>query len=51
VILWRGFLHDPVAVRSGVSMLRLGTTVALFVAVYALCLRDLLARQRAEEGS
>ena len=50
VVLWRGFFHDPIAVRSGVGMLRMGVTVALFIAVYALCLRDLLARQRAEEG-
>lgn len=51
VILWRGLVHDPIAVRSGVSFLRLGVTIALFIAVYAVCLRDLLARQRAEEGS
>ncbi|HUJ27738.1 MAG TPA: tetratricopeptide repeat protein [Myxococcales bacterium] len=50
VVLWRGFFHDPIAVRSGISYLRLGTTIALFIAVYAACLRDLLARQRAEEG-
>jgi hypothetical protein len=50
VVLWRGFFHDPIAVRSGVGVLRMAVTVALFVAVYAWCLRDLLARQRAEEG-
>jgi len=35
VVLWRGLLHDPVAVRSG----------------YAFCLRDLINRQHTEEGS
>ncbi len=50
VVLWRGFLHDPIAVRAGLSFLRIGVTTALFVALYSLCLRDLLARQRAEEG-
>jgi len=50
VILFRGVAHAPIAVRSGVSLLRVGTTAAVLVAVYALCLRDLLARQRAEGG-
>lgn len=50
VVLWRGLLHDPIAVRAGLSFLRVGITVALFVGLYSLCLRDLLARQRAEEG-
>lgn len=50
VVLWRGVLHDPIAVRSGVSFFRIGVTVAWLVAIYALCLRDLIHRQRAEEG-
>ena len=50
IILWRGFFHDPIPVRSTVSFLRIGLTLALFVAVYAICLRDLIAKQRAEEG-
>ena len=50
MILWRGLLHDPIAVRSGLSWLRIGLTAAVVVAVYAICLRDLFARQRAEEG-
>jgi len=50
VVLWRGLLHDPIAVRSGVSVVRIAVTAALFIAIYVLCLRDLLARQRAEEG-
>ena len=48
VAFWRGLLHDPVAVRANVSLLRVGATVASFLAVYAICLRDLIARQRAE---
>jgi len=50
VVLWRGLLHDPIAVRSGVSFLRIGATLAALVAIYAFCLRDLINRQRAEEG-
>jgi hypothetical protein len=48
VIFFHGVARAPIAVRSGVSLLRVGTTAAVLVAVYALCLRDLLARQRAE---
>ncbi|MGZ6142621.1 MAG: tetratricopeptide repeat protein, partial [Myxococcales bacterium] len=51
VLLWRGLLHDPIAVRSGVSFLRIGVTIACLVAIYALCLRDLVNRQHAEEGA
>lgn len=51
VVLWRGLLHDPVAVRSGISFLRIGVTVAGLVALYAICLKDLVNRQRAEEGA
>ena len=50
VLLWRGVAHDPIAIRSGISLLRVSITAAWFVAIYALCLRDLLARQRAEGG-
>ena len=50
VLLWRGLTHDPVAVRSGLSLFRVGLTVACFVAVYAVCLRDLVNRKRAEGG-
>jgi tetratricopeptide (TPR) repeat protein len=45
---WRGFAHDPFAVRTGFSLMRLGLTAAGFVAVYGLSLRDLYVRQRAE---
>jgi hypothetical protein len=48
VLLWRGLAHEPVAVRSTVSLFRVGVTIACFVAVYAVCLRDLVHRQRAE---
>jgi TPR repeat protein len=48
VLLWRGLAHEPVAVRSTVSLFRVGVTIACFVAVYAVCLRDLVNRQRAE---
>jgi len=51
VVLWRGLLHDPIAVRSGVSFLRIGVTLASLLAIYAFCLRDLINRQRAEEGA
>lgn len=48
VVLWRGFAHEPFATRPDLSFLRVGLTAIGFVAVYALCLRDLSARQRAE---
>jgi hypothetical protein len=48
VLLWHGVAHDPVAVRSHVSLFRVGATAACFVAVWAMCLRDLIAKQRAE---
>ncbi|MCA1829788.1 MAG: hypothetical protein LC689_22955, partial [Myxococcales bacterium] len=51
VILWRGLLHDPIPVRSGVSFFRIGVTIACLIAIYALCLRDLVNRQRNEEGA
>jgi tetratricopeptide (TPR) repeat protein len=48
VLLWHGVAHDPVAVRTHVSLFRVGATSACFVAVWAVCLRDLIAKQRAE---
>jgi tetratricopeptide (TPR) repeat protein len=51
VVLWRGVTHDPLAVGSGVSFARVALTALLFIGVYAICLRDVLARQRAEEGA
>jgi tetratricopeptide (TPR) repeat protein len=51
VLLWHGLAHGPVAVRSSVSLFRVGLTAAAFIAIYAICLRDLVSRQRAEEGT
>jgi len=48
VVFWHGLLRDPVAVRDNVSMLRVGATGACFVLVWAVCLRNLSAKQRAE---
>ena len=50
VVLWRGVTREPLAIHGGVSFLRVALTALLLLGVYALCLRDLLARQRAEEG-
>jgi len=50
VVLWRGVAREPLAIHGGVSFLRVALTALLLLGVYALCLRDLLARQRAEEG-
>ena len=51
VLLWHGLAHAPVAVRSGLSLFRIGVTAAALIAIYAICLRDLMNRQRAEEGT
>ncbi len=51
IVFWRGVAHDPLAVSSGVSFARVALTSAVLIGVYAICLRDLLARQRAEEGA
>jgi tetratricopeptide (TPR) repeat protein len=48
VLLWDGLAHDPVAVRAHLSLFRVGGTLALFLAVWAVCLRDLIAKQKAE---
>jgi hypothetical protein len=48
LVLWSGITQEPFAVRPGLSMLRIGVTIAAFVVVYAVALRDLSARQRAE---
>jgi tetratricopeptide (TPR) repeat protein len=50
VFFWHGLLHDPIAVRANTSLLRVGATVACFVLIWAICLRDLAAKQRAEGG-
>jgi tetratricopeptide (TPR) repeat protein len=51
ILLWHGLAHGPVAVRSTVSLFRVGLTAAAVIAVYAICLRDLVNRQRNEEGA
>lgn len=51
VVLWHGLAHGPVAVRSEISLFRIGLTAAAFIAVYAVCLRDLFRRQHAEESA
>jgi len=48
VFFWHGVARDPVAVRSQVSLLRVGATVAGFLLVWAVCLRNLVAKQRSE---
>ena len=48
VLFWHGLARDPVAVRSQVSLLRVGATGACFLLVWAICLRDLVAKQRGE---
>ena len=49
IVFWRGVAHDPLAVNSGISFARVALTSAVLIGVYWICLRDLLARQRAEE--
>jgi tetratricopeptide (TPR) repeat protein len=51
MVFSRGIAHDPLAVNSGISFARVGLTSAVLIGVYAICLRDLLARQAAEEGA
>jgi hypothetical protein len=51
LVFWRGVAHDPLAVGSGISLARVALTSLVLVAVYAVCVRDLLARQSAEEGA
>ena len=48
IALGAGIVHQPNTVRAGASILRISITAALFCIVYGLCLRDFLARQRAE---
>ena len=51
IVLWHGIAHGPVAVRSTISLFRVGLTAAAILAIYAICLRDLVNRQRNEEGA
>jgi len=47
-LLWHGLVRDPMAVRTNVSLLRVAGTVASLVLIWAIGLRDLVAKQRAE---
>jgi hypothetical protein len=51
IFLGRGAAHDPLALRHGVPGVLVAAVIALLVGVYAVCLRDLLARQRTDEGA
>jgi tetratricopeptide (TPR) repeat protein len=51
ILFWHGIAHDPVAVRSGLSLFRVGVTAAAFIAIWGIALRDLGNRQSAEEGA
>jgi tetratricopeptide (TPR) repeat protein len=48
VVFWHGLARDPLAVRPNVSLLRVGATAAGFLLLWAVCLRDLVSKQRAE---
>jgi len=48
VFFWHGVARDPVAVRSQVSLLRVAATVAGFLLIWAIGLRNLIAKQRSE---
>jgi len=48
VVFFRGVAHAPNPVRSGLSMFRVGVTVAAFLLTYGICFRDIGSRERAE---
>jgi len=48
VVLFDGLAHAPNPVRSGLSMFRIGVTVAAFLLTYGICFRDVASRQRSE---
>jgi hypothetical protein len=48
VVLFHGLTHAPNPVRSGLSMFRVGVTVAAFLLTYGICFRDIGSRERAE---
>jgi tetratricopeptide (TPR) repeat protein len=48
VVLFHGLAHAPNPVRSGLSMFRVGVTVAAFLITYGICFRDIGSRERAE---
>jgi len=51
LLLGRGAAHDPLALRQGAGALGVAFALLLLAGVYTLCLRDLFARQRTEEGA
>ena len=48
VVLFHGLAHAPNPVRSGLSMFRVGVTVAAFLLTYGICFRDIGSRERTE---
>ena len=48
ILFFHGLAHAPNPVRSGVSMFRVGVTVAAFLLTYGICFRDIATRQRSE---
>ncbi|TMB31243.1 MAG: tetratricopeptide repeat protein [Deltaproteobacteria bacterium] len=48
VLLFHGLAHAPNPVRSGLSMFRVGMTVAAFLLTYGICFRDIGTRDRTE---
>jgi tetratricopeptide (TPR) repeat protein len=48
VVLFHGLAHAPNPVRSGLSMFRVGVTIAAFLLTYGICFRDIASRERAE---
>ena len=48
VLLFHGLAHAPNPVRSGLSMFRVGMTVAAFLLTYGICFRDIGTRERTE---
>jgi len=48
VVFFRGVAHAPNPVRSGLSMFRVGMTVAAFLLTYGICFRDIGSRERTE---
>jgi tetratricopeptide (TPR) repeat protein len=48
ILFFHGLAHAPNPVRSGLSMFRVGITVAAFLLTYGICFRDIATRQRSE---
>ena len=50
VVLFHGLAHAPNPVRSGLSLFRVGVTVAAFLVTYGICFRDIASRGRRESA-